>query len=678
MTCPLSLNGKIEDFLNGKIENFCNDSEIGRQQWQNKTVEAVKSRLNIKDNEGSYKLNTDRSEKIVAVYGSPQIGKTTLILYLIGINEGSIGEVYDILRAEIARGNSSTSTAIMYSQSKDDNFGMLYDEKSLPMSNEIKYFSQSKDFKAELKNVRKKVEEGKYGDGILHIYIPKRYFCAGGEYSNINILDLPGMGSRNKAEERHTTLLINRYARAATVNIIVCKANCIESLKDIKLPVKLDWWSNPLKYMIVLTNSFAQESIWNDIYNNHFKIDRKNRQTSFKDLIDKKYKKRVESVFKDESCPLSKEMDIYPIDIGDSLKNKILKNKLLKADDKKEVTDFIKDASDKILASIQERKGNSLKTDIEDLRQYSITTAEQFIKSREDDIKRIKESIENNKRETTKSEESLKELEKQLKNGKDKYERSKKIEDIYEFREFSKAYREYAVEIPRKFWQIFGNKNFKDKDKTVCAKCSARMKELAKTKIKALNERYPLLKPLNDDEVYKRNIFAANNKLLEMYKSRGFFQKLKSEQAKRIIEDAFKTYAESADRFVTNKIEENKKAAKEKIIRPYEFKKVYADRLKKEISDYEADSKRFKAEKNRAEKDKEATEKLKNDDVALLNDYLKEAKKQYVEQQRNILNKMKKPACSKEDMLCYFIYLGILENDYNSIIKSQEVDNDDK
>ena len=62
-----------------------------RKKWQNATVERIRNQLTYK---ASVVYNTNTSEKLVVIYGTPQIGKTTLILFLLGIDSKYQKRVY--------------------------------------------------------------------------------------------------------------------------------------------------------------------------------------------------------------------------------------------------------------------------------------------------------------------------------------------------------------------------------------------------------------------------------------------------------------------------------------------------------------------------------------------------------------------------------------------------------
>ena len=64
-------------------------------------------------------LLESNEKKLAILYGKSQVGKTTLILALMGIKSDSFKKVEDILRAGREKGKSSTSIAIKYGYSND-------------------------------------------------------------------------------------------------------------------------------------------------------------------------------------------------------------------------------------------------------------------------------------------------------------------------------------------------------------------------------------------------------------------------------------------------------------------------------------------------------------------------------------------------------------------------------
>ena len=66
----------------------------------------------------------------VGVYGPTQVGKTTFILNLIGINENRLDELSNALRGKREKGKSSTVTATLYEKNEDNNFEIIFPEQN--------------------------------------------------------------------------------------------------------------------------------------------------------------------------------------------------------------------------------------------------------------------------------------------------------------------------------------------------------------------------------------------------------------------------------------------------------------------------------------------------------------------------------------------------------------------
>ena len=102
-----------------KLQNILKDN---RYIWQNKSQEEILDKLLLKPKQS--RLARTKEEKLVVVFGKPQTGKTTLILSLMGVSEEKLADVSKVLRAGTPKGDSSTSTAIIYQRSDDDMFGI--------------------------------------------------------------------------------------------------------------------------------------------------------------------------------------------------------------------------------------------------------------------------------------------------------------------------------------------------------------------------------------------------------------------------------------------------------------------------------------------------------------------------------------------------------------------------
>ena len=74
---------------------------------------------------GGQHTDTSGAAKRIMLYGPTQVGKTTLLMHLIGIKPEMQNTLDEILRGGETMGNSSTSTAVIYSRWDKEEFGLL-------------------------------------------------------------------------------------------------------------------------------------------------------------------------------------------------------------------------------------------------------------------------------------------------------------------------------------------------------------------------------------------------------------------------------------------------------------------------------------------------------------------------------------------------------------------------
>lgn len=392
-----------------------------RKEWQSNTLEKIQRKLLYKPDATVMKREI-QDEKLVVLYGPPQIGKTTLIFQLLGIQKQYQKELYDLLRAGVARGNSSTSTAIIYQKCVGEKFGIRYEKSIADISGEIE-FVDGEALKRRLVEIRELVEKNQARKDILCIYIPEKFFVNNFEkYNNINILDLPGDGSRNIKEKEHVESILVKYMSIATVNMIVCKANEIQSLELLELPTKTNWRNLPHKYMIVITNAYGQGTI-----KKYFEQKREEREDSFEQFVEKNYHNNMKKILGEFS-----EIEYFPIDMGDSL-DCLLKNRT--NEDQKEILDTANNIMEEIRSGIQKRNGNSLKAMILDLKEHSSAYANDKWNQLKDNISNIENEItrlEQKKKSTEKKLNSFSVRRDKLQKSHEKYNKIEKIEINFE------------------------------------------------------------------------------------------------------------------------------------------------------------------------------------------------------------------------------------------------------
>lgn len=208
------------------------------------------------------RLTSDQGGRaaFVALYGNTQVGKTTLILKLLGIRDDCFADVETILRAGRKRNKSSTSTAVIYLRSPDDHFHLvLSPQERLEQLDEEQLIE-------ELDKLRKKLEYRSTlvpdkGDRDLpfniFIKIPPRYFQDAAPEVNINIIDLPGLGG-DPTEKQHLDYVMTRNLPLSTLILLVIKLNDkAVSLDGLEHPYVRNWRSMPQAFRIVTTHSLT-------------------------------------------------------------------------------------------------------------------------------------------------------------------------------------------------------------------------------------------------------------------------------------------------------------------------------------------------------------------------------------------------------------------------------------
>jgi len=188
----------------------------------------------------------------VAVYGRSQVGKTTLILRLMGVNSG---EVDRVLRAGRPEGKSSTSTAIFYRRSADDRWHASTgaETRSGLDADQLVHWLQT---------VRERAEGGEVFSDPVKLFIPSCYF--GCDSPPIEILDLPGVDSSTLEEKRHVSAVAEKYLPIMEVVLLVSKANSLDKLfpqDGCGIPFLENWRAIPDRFRFVTTYSLSLQTM---------------------------------------------------------------------------------------------------------------------------------------------------------------------------------------------------------------------------------------------------------------------------------------------------------------------------------------------------------------------------------------------------------------------------------
>jgi len=242
------------------------------------------------------------SHVTVAVYGATQVGKTTLILDLLGVTGEALARASKVLRGEQRMGKSSTACAIRYGRSNDDSWYIGDNSEALD------------DEAARLKfgAIRKALEEGQMQSvDVLSVRLPALFFAPGSDALSLDlrILDIPGINAVNAAEQLQVARVAEKYVATADLILLVGRADDLGFLhpNKLKLAALADWMLQPNRFRIVLSYTFSPAS-FRSWFGQH-------RPT----LEQVRAKLYAELRTHDYAPPKAVEAMLYPLEFGDSL-----------------------------------------------------------------------------------------------------------------------------------------------------------------------------------------------------------------------------------------------------------------------------------------------------------------------------------------------------------------------
>lgn len=207
------------------------------------------------------RLYTDRvsGEPVLLVYGRTQVGKTELILRLLGLDLGrpEHAELKSALRGGRQLGQSASATATVYRRHDHPGFSLRADG--------VDYRGLSAtELRDHVASIRQRVEAGEWSaDGPpVEIGLPHDLDRNEGFHAaSLTILDLPGVGSSTEAEKPHLERLLRRYLPLASVVILVYPSMQLSRLGDVEAPELEDWECDTLRFRVVLTRAISPADI---------------------------------------------------------------------------------------------------------------------------------------------------------------------------------------------------------------------------------------------------------------------------------------------------------------------------------------------------------------------------------------------------------------------------------
>lgn len=198
-------------------------------------------------------------EPVVLVYGASQVGKTELILRLLGLDltAPALRHVKVALRGGRPEGSSASATATIYRRGTDEFFGFA-------MGDERLHGLSAEQMAERMADARAKVESGQWSasNPPVEVTIPSGYLGVSlFQNAAVSILDLPGVGSTTTSEHPHVEALLDRYAPIASVVILVFPAMHLPKLSSMVATDFADWRDETDRFRLVLTRAISPGNI---------------------------------------------------------------------------------------------------------------------------------------------------------------------------------------------------------------------------------------------------------------------------------------------------------------------------------------------------------------------------------------------------------------------------------
>jgi len=199
-----------------------------------------------------------QEEAYVVVFGKTQVGKTTLLLDLMGVEPASLERVSRVLRGGRAQGQSATATTMEYRRSADQRWGLRISDAA------IRWFDDDRGITEALGQVRAAMEARQLvGQEPSIVHIPIDCFTSQAGQPAVRMLDLPGDKPANPTEQEHVQEMARKYVPLADLILLVGKGDDLSFLQPggLTLPGIEDWQSVPGRFRIVTTFSFTAQSV---------------------------------------------------------------------------------------------------------------------------------------------------------------------------------------------------------------------------------------------------------------------------------------------------------------------------------------------------------------------------------------------------------------------------------
>ncbi|RNM02866.1 hypothetical protein EF878_18965 [Dickeya undicola] len=239
------------------ITDYWHELQLRQSDWAFRAYDRLVGTLSAEVQE-RLKLRENAAEPYVVIFGKTQVGKTTLLLDLMGIAPQEIPAVSKVLRGGRAAGKSATATAMEYCRSVNDRWGVT-------LQSQTRWFDTDNLVVQQLGEVREQMESGILTmDAPCVVHIPGRFFAHKGTTTpDIRILDLPGDNPGHEEEQKYVNLMAKTYLPFADLILLVGRGDDLSFLQPdvITLPGIEDWQAMPHRFRIVTTYSYSAQSV---------------------------------------------------------------------------------------------------------------------------------------------------------------------------------------------------------------------------------------------------------------------------------------------------------------------------------------------------------------------------------------------------------------------------------
>ena len=225
------------------------DGAEGRQSWALNAYRSFRNSLSPWTNQS---LPEAQDETMIVLFGPTQVGKTTLLLELLGVAKEWLPHVSEVLRGGRGVGRSATATPMVYRESLGELWQLSGHEVGL----------NDEGMKQALGQIRDGVEAGAVNTRPRTLHIPVRYFDVDrGASPRVRILDLPGADPADSNEAEHVRRVAQEYAPLADIIMLITRADDLGFLKPSILTEQfgrtLDWTLAPKRFCIVTSYAFT-------------------------------------------------------------------------------------------------------------------------------------------------------------------------------------------------------------------------------------------------------------------------------------------------------------------------------------------------------------------------------------------------------------------------------------